>query len=213
MDPRVDDYLNKVTKWHDELTQLRRIVLDCGLHEELKWKVPCYTMNGGNVVLIHAFKDYCALLFMKGSLLQDTHNLLIQQTENVQSGRQIRFTELKQLIELEPVLKTYIFQAIEVEKAGLKVAHKTTEEFAVPEELTARLEQDPELKKAFEALTPGRQRAYLLHFSAPKQSATRESRIDKAIHRIMKGKGINDCICGLSKRMPMCDGSHKFIKE
>jgi uncharacterized protein YdeI (YjbR/CyaY-like superfamily) len=213
MEPKVDDYLSKVKKWQDELVQLRRIVLDCGLHEELKWKVPCYTINGGNVVLIHAFKDYCAVLFMKGSLLQDTDEILIQQTENVQSGRQIRFTSLKEILDLEPVVKTYIFQAIEVEKAGLKVIHKKTDEFPVPVELTTRLAKEPDLKKAFEALTPGRQRAYLLHFSAPKQSATRETRIDKAVHRIMKGKGLNDCICGLSKRMPNCDGSHKVIAD
>jgi uncharacterized protein YdeI (YjbR/CyaY-like superfamily) len=192
MNPKVDWYFEKAEKWPEELAQLRRIVLDCGLTEELKWGVPCYTFQQNNVVLIHDFKEYCALLFHKGVLLNDTNGILIQQTENVQVARQIRFTHLKEIIELETVLKTYIFEAIEVEKAGLKVELKKTTEFTMPEEFKQKLVENPTLKTAFDALTPGRQRGYLLHFSAPKQAQTRVSRIEKCMAQIFNGKGLND---------------------
>ena len=213
MNPKVDEYLGKVKKWQDELVRLREIVLDCQLVEELKWKVPCYTINGKNIVLIHAFKEYCALLFMKGSLLNDSKNILFQQTDNVQSGRQIRFTNIQEIIDLEADLKAYIFEAIEVEKAGLKIEYKKTEDFEMPEEFQIVLNENQEIKAAFDALTPGRQKGYLLHFSGAKQSATRNSRIENSIDRILKGKGLNDCTCGLSKRMPNCDGSHKQLNN
>ena len=213
MNPKVDEYLGKVKKWQDELVRLREIVLDCQLVEELKWKVPCYTFNGKNIVLIHAFKEYCALLFMKGSLLNDSKNILFQQTDNVQSGRQIRFTNIQEIIDLEADLKAYIFEAIEVEKAGLKIEYKKTEDFEMPEEFQIVLNENQEVKNAFEALTPGRQKGYLLHFSGAKQSATRCSRIENSIDRILKGKGLNDCTCGLSRRMPNCDGSHKQLNN
>jgi len=192
MNQKVDLFLDKEEKWKDEFEKLRAICLDCGLNEEYKWMHPCYTYNNSNVVLIHGFKEYCALLFHKGSLLKDTHGILIQQTENVQAARQIRFTNVKEIIELESVLKSYIFQAIEVEKAGLKVELKKTKEFEMAEEFKQKLEELPALKTAFKAMTPGRQRAYLLHFSQPKQSKTRESRIEKYIPHILAGKGLND---------------------
>ena len=197
MNPKVDFYFSK-TKWHKELEQLRAIILDCGLAEELKWGVPCYTFPAPtgkqqrNIVLIHAFKEYCALLFFKGALLKDTHRILIQQTENVQAARQARFTNVKEIIEMKPVLKAYIYEAIEVEKAGLKVPLKKTEEFSIPEEFQKKLNKIPELKTAFYRLTPGRQRAYLFYFSQAKQSKTRESRIEKYVQQILEGKGLND---------------------
>ena len=211
MNPKVDTYLSKASKWQEEMELLRKIVLDCHLTEELKWGVPCYLNQKSNIVLIHAFKEYCALLFMKGALLQDTSGILVQQTENVQGGRQIRFTSSKQIIELEATLKAYIYEAIEVDKMGLKVELKKTEDFAVPEEFQRKLTENTELKTAFEALTPGRQKGYLLHFSGAKQVKTRESRIEECIPKILKGKGLNDCTCGLSKRMPNCDGSHRNL--
>ena len=192
MNPKVDFYFSKNEKWQKETEKLRTIVLDCQLSEELKWGVPCYTFQKNNIVLIHDFKEYCALLFFKGVLLKDTDTILVQQSANVQSARQIRFTNLQQIAELEPVLKAYIYEAVEVEKAGLKFEFKKTEEFAVTEEFQTKLDKNPDLKTAFEALTPGRQRAYMLHFSAPKQSKTRESRIEKAIPHILNGKGLND---------------------
>lgn len=192
MNPKVDFFFNKADKWQGEFEKLRAIVLDCGLTEELKWGQPCYTLEGSNIVLMHGFKEYCALLFMKGALLQDPNGILIQQTENVQAARQIRFTNVQQIIELEPILKSYILAAIDVEKAGLEVELKKTEDFPMPEEFIDTLEQVPGLQDAFEALTPGRQRAYLLHFSAPKQSKTRASRIEKCIQQILDGKGLND---------------------
>lgn len=192
MNPKVDFYFNKTTKWQAELEQLRAIVLDCGLTEELKWGVPCYVFQKSNVVLIHAFKEYCALLFFKGALLKDTDGILIQQSENVQAARQIRFTNVSEIVKLNKVLKTYIYQAIEVEKAGLKVVLKKTAAFKMPEEFKKRLDKSAALKKAFEQLTPGRQRAYLLHFSSPKQTKTRESRIEKCAEQILNGKGLND---------------------
>lgn len=213
MNPKVDTYLSKVKSWKLEMEQLRTIVLDCNLVEELKWGVPCYMYQKSNIVLIHAFKDYCALLFMKGALLQDEKGILIQQTENVQSGRQIRFTNVKEIVKLKATIKAYIFEAVAIEEAGLTVEHKKTEEFPVPEEFQKKLNKMPKLKKAFYALTPGRQRAYLLYFTGAKQSATRESRIENYTQRILDGKGFNDCVCGLSKKMPSCDGSHKQLKH
>jgi uncharacterized protein YdeI (YjbR/CyaY-like superfamily) len=192
MNPKVDFFFNKAKLWQKEFEKLRMIVLDCGLTEELKWGNPCYTYDEANIVLIHGFKEYCALLFMKGALLNDADGILIQQTENVQAARQIRFTSVRQIVEMEPILKAYIYEAIEVEKAGLKVNLKKTTEFNMPEEFQTKLEESPALKVAFESLTPGRQRAYLLHFSAPKQSKTREARIEKNLQQILNGKGLND---------------------
>ena len=207
----VDEYLGKVQKWQKELQALRALILDCGLNETLKWGEPCYTFQKNNVVLIHGFKEYCAIMFFKGALLYDEENILVQQTENVQATRQIRFTALREIIEKEAVLKAYIFEAIEVEKAGLKVVMKKTTDFIIPVEFQHKLDESPIFKTAFESLTPGRQRAYHLFFSSAKQSKTRESRIEEYRQRIMTGKGLNDCICGFSKRMPNCDGSHKYI--
>jgi uncharacterized protein YdeI (YjbR/CyaY-like superfamily) len=190
--PAVDLYLDKADKWRAEFEKLRAIILDCPLAEQLKWGHPCYTLEGQNIVLIHGFKEYCALLFFKGALMKDPNNILIQQTENVQAGRQIRFTSLQEIIAQEAVLKAYIHEAIAVEKGGLKVPLKKTEEFTIPGEFQEKLDQNPALKAAFEALTPGRQRAYLLHFSAPKQSKTRIARIEKCMQQILDGKGLND---------------------
>ena len=216
MNAKVDEYINKAKKWHYEFEKLRSIVLECSLTEELKWGVPCYTYSNlaekkqQNIVLIHGFKEYCALLFMKGALLNDSNGILIQQTENVQGGRQIRFTSLEEIEEQEAILKAYIFEAIEVEKAGLKVAIKPHADYVIPEEFQLKIDKNQALKTAFERLTPGRQRAYILHFSGSKQAKTREARIENYMQRILIGKGLNDCICGMSKRMPNCDGSHKF---
>ena len=189
--PKVDFFFNKPKKWQVEVRKLRTIALDTELVEELKWGCPCYTLNGTNVVLIHAFNDYCAFLFLKGALLKDPKKILIQQTENVQSARQIRFTSVKEIAGLKSVLKTYIKQAIEVEKAGLKVEFKKTPG-PIPEEFQKQLDGSAALKKAFEALTPGRQRAYILFFSSAKQSATREARVAKCKPQILKGKGLDD---------------------
>ena len=182
----------KVNTWAAELAALRALVLEAGLTEECKWGVPCYTFDKGNVVLIHSFKEYCALLFFKGALLKDTKGILIQQTENVQSARQLRFTDVRDIVKLKPTIKAYLQEAIAVEKAGLKVTMKPTAEFAKPAEFQAKLDASPALKTAFEALTPGRQRAYLLHFSAAKQTKTRESRIEKCMPLILSGKGLLD---------------------
>jgi uncharacterized protein YdeI (YjbR/CyaY-like superfamily) len=192
MNPKVDEYLRKVQKWKEEFEKLRMILLDCQLSEDLKWSVPCYTFQKRNIVLIHGFKEYCALLFFKGALLQDAHGILIRQTENVQAGRQIRFTGVRQIVEMKTFLKAYIHEAIEVEKAGLKVNFKKNTELIIPEEFQNKLDEIPALKTAFDALTPGRQRAYNLHFSEPKQSKTRESRVEKCIQQILNGKGLND---------------------
>ena len=192
MNPKVDFYFRKSKKWQEELEKLRNVVLDCGLTEELKWGVPCYTFQKSNIVLIHAFKEYCALLFFKGALLNDPNGILIQQTKNVQAGRQIRFTNVREIVRMKPILKAYIYEAIEVEKAGLKVNLKKTTEFIVPEEFQNKSDEIPALKTAFNALTPGRQRAYILYFSAPKQPKTRESRVEKCMQQILKGKGLND---------------------
>ncbi|ARU60780.1 hypothetical protein CBW65_06510 [Tumebacillus avium] len=192
LNPKVNVFLSKAKKWQAEFEKLRSIVLDSELTEDFKWMHPCYTLNQKNVVLIHGFKDYCALLFHKGALLPDPRGILIQQTENVQAARQIRFTSLQEIIELENVLKDYIRAAIEVEKSGLEVELKETAKFTVPEEWERKLEELPALKTAFEALTPGRQRAYLLYFAEPKQSKTRESRIVKYMQHIFDGKGLKD---------------------
>ena len=192
MNAKVDWFFNKDTKWQKEYAALRSIVLKCGLTEELKWGVPCYTFQNNNIVLIHGFKDYCALLFPKGVLLSNAENLLVQQTKNVQAARQLRFTTLQEIIDLKSIIKAYIFEAIEVEKAGLQVKMKKTSEFGMPDELKKALDENAELKSAFESLTPGRQRGYLLYFSAPKQSKTRASRIAKCMPKILNGVGLND---------------------
>jgi len=192
MNPKVDYFFKKASKWQQEYSKLRTIILDCGLKEELKWRHPCYTFQGKNVVLIHGFKEYCALLFHKGALLKDPKGILIKQTENVQAARQIHFTNTQEIDKLEAALKTYIIEAREVEKAGLKVKLKKTSEFTMPEEFQNALDKDHALRDAFEALTPGRQRGYLLYFSQAKQSKTRESRIEKCIPKIFDGIGLND---------------------
>ena len=199
MNPKVDVFLSKANlsagkegKWQKEFEKLRMIVLGCGLNEELKWGQPCYTFQKKNIVLIHGFKEYCALLFFKGALLKDTRNVLIRQTKNVQAARQIRFTNVREIVGMEPVLKAYIYEAVEVEKAGLKVKMKKTSDFKIPEEFQIKLSKIPSLKAAFNALTPGRQRAYIFYFSQPKKSKTRESRIEKYMQQILDGKGLND---------------------
>jgi uncharacterized protein YdeI (YjbR/CyaY-like superfamily) len=192
LNPKLDAFFNKAKTWREESKQLRRIILGCPLKEELKWRQPCYTFQGKNIVLIGRFKEYCALLFYKGALLRDPHGLLAQPGEHTQLGRLIRFTNVRQIAEMESILKAYIGEAIEAETSGLKVKLKSTAEFSVPEELTLKLTEDPALKKAFAALTPGRQRGYLLYFSAPKQSKTREARIEKCRQRILEGKGFYD---------------------
>lgn len=192
MNPKVDWFFEKEEKWKEEVKELRRIVLECHLTEDLKWGCPCYTYEEKNIILIHTFKEYCAFLLFKGALMKDPKSILIQQTENVQSARQIRFTSLKEIKELESDLKKYIFEAVEVEESGKKVPLKKTKEFPMTEELEAKFKEQPALKKAFEDLTPGRQRAYLLHFSQPKQAKTRESRIEKCVPYILDGKGLND---------------------
>lgn len=194
MNPKVDFYFSKAKKWQKELNTLRTIILDCGLTEELKWGVPCYTFENSNIVLIHVFKEYCAVLFFKGALLNDSNGILVQQTENVQAARQVRFTNVGEIVELEPTLKAYIYEAIEVERAGLNVKFKKTTEFTIPEEFQKKFSAKggAALKTAFDALTPGRQRAYILYFSAPKQSKTREARVEKYMKQILAGKGLND---------------------
>lgn len=192
MNPKVDFYFNKAKKWQEELEHLRTIVLDCGLTEDLKWGVPCYTFGERNVVLLHVFKEYCALLFVKGALLPDAEGILITQTENVQAARQIRFTTVQEILSMDHILKAYVFEAIDVEKAGLKVPLKKTTEFSIPDEFGRKLDENLVLRTAFGALTPGRQRAYLLHFSAPKQAKTREARIEKWVPQILNGKGLDD---------------------
>lgn len=192
MNPKVDFYFDKTEKWQKEQEELRQIALECQLTEELKWGTPCYTFQNSNIVLIHAFKEYCAFLFFKGALLSNADGMLIQQSKNVQAARQIRFTNLKEIIDQRTLLKNTIYEAIEVEKAGLKVLLKQTKEFEIADEFQKKLDEDSKLEAAFKALTPGRQRAYLLHFSSPKQSKTRASRIEKCIDQILDGKGLND---------------------
>jgi len=192
MNPKVDWFFNKDTKWKKEYEKLRTIILDCGLIEELKWGCPCYTFENTNIVLIHGFKEYCALLFFKGALLKDPNGILIQQTKNVQSARQIRFTKVKEIVKMEKILKAYVYEAIEVERAGLKVKLKKTSDFKIPEEFQKKLNKSTVLKTAFDSLTPGRQRAYIFYFSQPKLSRTREARVEKYMKQILIGKGLND---------------------
>ncbi len=212
MNSEVDVYLSKSKQWQAELKKLRTLLLDSPLTEEWKWRVPCYTFQKKNIVLISGFNAYCAISFFKGALLKDGHAILKKPGENTQAARLIRFTSVDEIVKLEPVLRAYIAEAIEVESAGLRVTTKTEPE-PVPAELQKKFEEMPILQTAFEALTPGRQRAYLMHFSAAKQSKTRASRIEKCSPRILDGKGINDCTCGLSHRMPGCDGSHNALKK
>lgn len=190
--PKVDEFLSKAGKWQEEFRKLRMIILDCGLTEELKWGQPCYTFEENNIVLIHGFKEYCAILFIKGALLKDADGILIRQTENVQAGRQIRFTNTQEIASMEAIVKAYIYEAIEIEKAGLKVELKKNTDFIIPEELQNKFAENPALKTAFEALTPGRQRAYIFYFSEPKQAKTREARVEKFMQQILDGKGLND---------------------
>ena len=192
MNPKADEFFSKAKKWREEFEKLRRICLGCGLTEELKWGKPCYTFQESNIVLIHGFKDYCALLFFKGALLKDPKGILVQQTENVQAARQIRFVNVRQIVEMKPILESYIKESIEIEKAGLEFSYKKTSEFAIPEEFQNRLDESPALKKAFGALTPGRQRGYLLYFSGAKQPTTREARVEKCVDQILSGKGLNE---------------------
>ena len=192
MNPKVDFFFKKAKAWQEEYEKLRRIILDLPLTEELRWGKPCYTFEKNNIVLIHGFKDYCALLFFKGALLKDAKGILIQQTENVQAARQIRFTNIREILELEPILKTYIYEAIEVEKAGLEVNYKKVSEFKIPEEFQNELNNNPALKRAFASLTPGRRRGYILYFSGAKQSKTREARVKKCMRKILNGKGLDD---------------------
>jgi uncharacterized protein YdeI (YjbR/CyaY-like superfamily) len=213
MKDEVDVYLNDLKKWQAELKMLREIILECGLTEDFKWMHPCYTDKGKNIVLIHGFKNYCAILFNKGSLLKDPKSILVQQTENTQFGRQIRFTDLSEIEVRRSVIKQYIKEAIHNERSNIPVPTKQTAEYEVPEELMQKFEEQPSLEKAFNKLTPGRQRGYLLHFGQPKQSKTIIARIDKNAERILNGFGLNDCVCGHSKRMPNCDGSHNKLKK
>jgi len=190
--PKVDWFFDKATQWQKEYEKLRMIILECGLTEELKWGCPCYQFEKRNIVLIHGFKEYCALLFFKGALLADADGILIQQTENVQSARQIRFTSARQIVKMEGILKAYVYEAIEVERAGLQVKLKKTKDFKIPEELQSKLNKMPALQTAFDKLTPGRQRAYIFYFSQAKQSKTREARVEKYLKQILKGKGLDD---------------------
>ncbi len=192
MNPKVETFFRRASKWQEEFEKLRMIVLDCGLAENLKWGHPCYTFEEKNIVLIHGFKEYCALLFFKGALLRDSKGILVQQTEHVQSARQIRFTGVREIVKLETALKAYIQAAVEVEKAGLKVQMKKTSEFNIPQEFQKRLKETPGLKKAFTSLTPGRQRAYLFYFAQPKRTETRAARIEKYVRNILDGKGLDD---------------------
>ncbi len=211
MNQKVDTYISNAAKWQNELETLRSIILDCQLTEEFKWRNPCYTYRNSNVLIIGAFKEYCALSFFKGVLLNNSDNILVAPGENSQSVRLLKFTNVNEIVEQKATLKAYIFEAIEIERAGLKVQFNKNIVLKYPEELQNKLNEMPDLKTAFEGLTPGRQKAYVLFFTAAKQSKTRVTRIEKYIPRILMGKGINDCVCGLSKRLPSCDGSHKFI--
>lgn len=211
MNANVDDYLNNLTQWQKELMQLREILLATELTEEWKWKQPCYTINKKNVAIISPFKNYCTLSFFKGVLLKDPNKMLVAPGKDSQTTRMFKFTQVAEIVELTPIITATIQEAINIEKSGLQVVMKKTEEFDVPEELTQIFIEMPEFKEAFYQLTPGRQRGYLLNFAAPKQSKTRTARIEKYMDRIFDGKGIHDCVCGLSKRMPTCDGSHKQL--
>ena len=211
MNPKVTAYLDNLNRWQEELTLLRKIILDCNLTEAYKWKHPCYTYKNKNVVIIHDFKDYCAISFLKGSLLKDTEDILIQPTENIQASRQIRFTNLNEIKTLSNIIKHYIFEAIEVENSGQKVAYKTLSDYDIPVELEEQFQNDNDFKNAFSNLTPGRQKGYLLFFNKAKQSKTKTNRIENNKQRILDGYRLTDCTCGLSKRKPNCDGSHKQL--
>lgn len=213
MNPEVDQYLAEAEKWKEELAALRSILLDCDLDEELKWRSPCYCYKKHNVAIIGELKDCCTLSFFKGTLLKDPRGILQKPGENTRAGRVIRFTGVEEIEALAPVLKEYLKEAVELEKAGRKVDFDQDRDIEIPEEFQSKLDEEPGLKTAFEALTPGRQRAYLLFFSGAKQSKTRTSRVEKYIPRILDGKGINDCTCGLSRKMPYCDGSHNELKD
>ncbi len=192
MNPKVDLFLSNAQEWREEMKEMRRIILACGLTEELKWGKPCYAFQNTNIVILQGFKNYCALMFCKGALLKDPNGILIKPGENTQAARQIRYSNVREIVQMEPILKTYIHEAIEAEKAGLKVNYKKTSEFTIPDEVQNKLDENAAFKKAFYALTPGRQRAYILYFSAPKQSKTRESRVAKCMQQILNGKGLND---------------------
>jgi uncharacterized protein YdeI (YjbR/CyaY-like superfamily) len=213
MNPQVDEFLEKAKKWQAEMKLLREIVLECNLTEEFKWRQPCYSINGKNVLFVSSFKEYGVLAFFKGALLSDQAKILARSGENTQGMRMIRFTNCEQIKALRSEIKQYIFEAVEIEKAGLKVPKTDVASPSYPTELVEVFDKNAEYQEAFEKLTPGRQRAYILHFSSAKQAETRSSRIEKYKARILKGKGIDDCICGLSKRMPSCDGSHKFMNK
>lgn len=212
MNPDVDNYLERINTWQEELKLLRQIILDCGLTEEYKWKSPCYTINRKNVLLLHNFKDYCAIGFFKGALLKDTDKILEKPGDNSNSSRLIKFTAAEDIKQEKDIIKSYIFQAVDVEKAGLKVKVKKVSDYEFPEELQAKIDSDITFKEAFESLTPGRQKGYILFISGAKQAKTRASRVEKYVDRILAGHGIHDCTCGLSKRYPTCDGSHKNLK-
>lgn len=211
INPAVDIFFEKLPRWQEEMQQLRMIVLDCGLVEQLKWGQPCYMYGKGNVLMIAGFKDNCVISFFKGSLLSDSAGLLVKPGDDSQSFRMIRFRSVEEVVSISHLIKTYIFEAIEVEKAGLVVPKKPHEDYVLPDELLQKFKKVPRLQTAFESLTPGRQRAYILHFSSAKQSATRTARIESYQERILSGKGIGDCVCGMSKKMPGCDGSHKYL--
>jgi len=213
MQTEVASFFKGLKQWKNELTLLRNIIISTGVEETYKWKHPCYTLNNNNIVLIHGFKNYCAISFFKGALLKDKKQILVQPTDNTQSGRQLRFENEEEIIALEKTIIQYIKEAIQVENKGMKVEFKKTEAFETPETLTKAFKKSTSLQDAFYKLTPGRQRAYLLYFSEAKQEATQASRIEKYTARILNGKGINDCVCGLSKRMPNCDGSHKQLTQ
>jgi uncharacterized protein YdeI (YjbR/CyaY-like superfamily) len=209
--PAVDPYFNEAEKWPAELKKLRTIVLSSGLTEELKWRSPCYTHEKSNVVILGEFKDYCALSFFKGALLKDPKKILVKPGDNTQSGRMLRFTSVKEITALESTIKAYLEEAIAVEESGAKINYKPVAEYEIPEELQNKFDEDSKFESAFDKLTPGRQKAYLLHFAGAKQSKTRTARIENCTPRILKGQGLHDCVCGLSKRMPTCDGSHKSL--
>jgi uncharacterized protein YdeI (YjbR/CyaY-like superfamily) len=212
MNPDVEAFFGRVKMWKEELLQLRTIMLECGLTEDFKWRTPCYTYQDGNVIILNGFKEHCVLGFFKGALLKDPKQILIKPGEQTQSSRMMKFTSLEEIRKNEKIIKTYIKEAIEIEKSGLKVELKPHAEYEVPAELQQKLNTDKKFKAAFDTLTPGRQRAYYMFIAQAKQAATRVSRVDGCTARIMMGKGLNDCICGHSKRMPMCDGQHKFFK-
>jgi uncharacterized protein YdeI (YjbR/CyaY-like superfamily) len=209
MNPLVDEFLAKAEKWQSEMTLLRKIALDCGLTEELKWKQPCYTFNGTNILIISAFKDHCVMSFLKGVLLKDFEQILVSPGANSQSVKFAKFMSAEQITANELQLKAYIFEAIEIEKVGLKIDKTKSTDFELVPELIQKMSEDATFENAFNALTVGRQRAYNMFFSDAKQAETRFARIEKYRDRILKGKGMNDCVCGHSKRMPNCDGSHK----